>query len=105
VNQTDNLSIMASVFQQSFHVPQGVLVRELAGESVLLNLNTEAYFGLDEVGTRMWKVLTGQGQSAEAALAALLGEYEVEESKLRADMEGFIQRLLELGLLDARALK
>jgi hypothetical protein len=35
-----------------------VLVRELQGELVLLNLKSETYFGLDEVGTRMWSVLT-----------------------------------------------
>ena len=30
-------------------VPNGILVRELVGESVLLNLNSESYFGIDEV--------------------------------------------------------
>src|SRR5437762_10901062 len=34
-------------------VPQHVLVRFMDGESVLLNLETERYFGLDETGTRM----------------------------------------------------
>jgi len=39
-------------------IPQHVLVRFLDRESVLLNLETERYFGLDETGTRMWQVLT-----------------------------------------------
>jgi hypothetical protein len=43
-------------------VPEGVLVRELEGESVMLNLNSEFYFGLDEVGTRMWAVLTNANE-------------------------------------------
>ena len=34
--------------------PTHVLVRILDRESVLLNLETEQYFGLDETGTRMW---------------------------------------------------
>ena len=35
-----------------------VLVRVLDKESVLLNLETERYFGLDETGTRMWQLVT-----------------------------------------------
>ncbi len=38
--------------------PSHVLVRYLDKESVLLNLETEQYFGLDETGTRMWQLLT-----------------------------------------------
>jgi hypothetical protein len=34
-------------------VPAHVLVRFLDKESVLLNIETERYFGLDETGTRM----------------------------------------------------
>jgi hypothetical protein len=32
-----------------------VLVQELEGEAVLLNLASERYFGLDDVGTRIWQ--------------------------------------------------
>jgi len=39
--------------------PANVLVRILDRESVLLNLETEQYFGLDETGTRMWQLVTG----------------------------------------------
>ncbi len=37
-----------------------VLVQELAGEAVLLNLKTEQYFGLDAVGARMWQSLVSE---------------------------------------------
>ena len=79
-------------------IPEGVLVRELRGESVLLNLNTESYFGLDDVGTRMWAVLTGS-PSVQAAYEILLAEYEVDPARLSADLQGFIQKLDELGLI------
>src|SRR2546426_10114013 len=39
--------------------PTHVLVRILDRESVLLNLETEQYFGLDGTGTRMWQLVTG----------------------------------------------
>jgi len=40
-------------FSDKITVPDTVLFRELDGESVLLNLKTESYLGLDDVGTRM----------------------------------------------------
>ncbi len=44
-------------FASRVAAPRHVLVRALDRESVLLNLETERYFGLDEVGTRMWQLL------------------------------------------------
>ena len=61
-----------------------VLVRELRGESVLLDLASERYFGLDEVGTGMWRALTGSA-SVEEALSVLLEEYDVRPGQLRED--------------------
>ena len=89
---------MNHLFDGKISVPDGVLVRELAGESVLLNLETESYFGLDEVGSRMWTVLT-ESPSVELAFETLAAEYEVEPEQLRSDLETYIQKLLDLGLL------
>ena len=83
-------------------VPDGVLVRELAGDSVLLNLKSESYFGLDEVGTRMWAALT-VSPSISVAFDTLLAEYDVEPERLRADLQNFTQKLVELGLLHVHA--
>jgi len=80
-------------------IPEGVMVRHLEGESVLLNLNTESYFGLDDVGTRMWTVLT-ESASIETAYAVLQAEYEVEPEQLQADLCSFIDRLHESGLIN-----
>lgn len=93
---------MTQLLKDKITVPDGVLVRELAGESVLLNLNSESYFGLDEVGTRMWAALTTTPTVA-AACASMLSEYEVEPERLHADVHNFIQKLAELGLLHVHA--
>ena len=79
--------------------PDGVMCREIAGESVLLNLNSESYFGLDVVGTRMWAALTAS-PSIEAAYEVLLNEYEVEPERLRADLSSFIENLAQAGLIE-----
>jgi hypothetical protein len=76
----------------------GVMFREIAGESVLLNLDSETYFGLDDVGTTMWNVLVA-APSIEGAFAVLAGEFEVEPDTLRADLCAFVERLAEAGLI------
>jgi len=82
-------------------VRQEVLTRELRGESVILDLASERYFGLDEVGTGMWRALT-QGKSIEHAIAALETEYEVDPRTLRADVAEFVRKLADAGLVDVR---
>ena len=77
----------------------GTLFRELQGEAVLLNLGSESYYGLDEVGTRMWAVLTA-ADSIQAAYESLLDQYDVEPEKLREDLDGLIGKLVEHGLVE-----
>jgi hypothetical protein len=74
------------------------LVEELAGEAVLLNLASERYFGLDEVGTRMWQALT-TADNVQAAHDALLSEYDVSPDVLRQDLLDLVQQLVEHGLV------
>jgi Coenzyme PQQ synthesis protein D (PqqD) len=83
-------------------VPKHVLVRHLDGESVLLNLETEKYFGLDATGTRMWELLTSS-PSIEAAFARLREEFEAEPELLRTHLTELLNRLLEYGLLNIEA--
>jgi hypothetical protein len=80
-------------------VPETVLFRELDGEAVILNLETESYLGLDAVGTRMWSVLTAQ-PSIEAAYQVLLAEYDVAPETLRADLERLLGEMLEHKLIN-----
>ena len=70
----------------------------MQGESVLLDLATETYFGLDDVGSRMWVALTTTS-SIESACDLLAGEYDVDHERLEADLRAFTQKLVEAGLL------
>lgn len=83
-------------------IADDVVFRDLAGESVLLNLSTGTYFGLDAVGTRLWHLLKEQG-SAAAAIATLQSKYDVDERRLRQDVEALISQLLAKGLLTTDA--
>jgi len=53
-------------------IPDDVVFRDLAGEAVILNLASGIYFGLNEVGTRMWNLLAEHG-STEQILSFRLG--------------------------------
>ena len=80
-------------------VPAHVLIRFLDNESVLLNIETERYFGLDETGTRMWQLVT-EAPKIEVAYQQLLDEYDVEAGLLRANLTELLERLVENGLLE-----
>jgi hypothetical protein len=84
---------MAVSFSERVSVAPDVVFRLVGEEGVLLNLKTALYLGLNPVGTRMWNVLSGAG-SIDAAYDALLEEYQVEPTELRADLEEFIDQLL-----------
>lgn len=80
-------------------VPPSVLVSNVGEESVLLNLDSERYFGLDPVGTRMWEVLGTLG-TVESAYEALLAEFDVDPERLRHDLYELIEKLREHGLIE-----
>jgi hypothetical protein len=75
-----------------------VLVRELGGETVVLDLKTERYLGLDEIGTRMWNLLLASG-SIDTASKALIQEYDVEPNRLESDLREFVDQLIQHGLV------
>jgi len=82
-------------------VPADVLVQELQGESVLLNVKSGRYFGLDEVGTRMWAVLT-TAESLQAAGETLLAEYDVDAERMQRDLQNLVEKLVEHGLVEVQ---
>ncbi|MEA2602423.1 MAG: hypothetical protein QOF89_3415 [Acidobacteriota bacterium] len=81
-------------------VPETVLFRDLDGEAVLLATESGKYFGLNEVGTRMWSLLHLHGE-IEAVCRALLAEYDVAEAQLREDLTRFVDTLVDRGLVKA----
>jgi len=89
---------MSIAFTNRVRISPDVMISNMDGESVLLDLQSETYFGLDEVGTRMWNALTG-AESIQAAFDVLAAAYDVEPSELRHDLEHLLEKLTEQGLL------
>jgi hypothetical protein len=93
---------MTISFDRKLMIAQDTLINVIEGESVLLNLKSESYFGLDPVGTRMWTLLANS-DSIQSAYETLLNEYDVDADKLRLDMQDLIEKLVSTGLMEVAA--
>lgn len=83
---------------QIVRIQSDVLSQEVSGETVLLDLNNENYFGLNEVGTRIWQLIQEQGD-LQNIFDLMLSEYEVDSDILKKDFDGIIQQLKDIGLI------
>ena len=90
---------MSVTFNQRVKLPDDVLISDLEGESVILNLKSERYYGLDNVGTRFLTLLS-TSESIEQAFEALLAEFDVEADTLRLDLTNLLVDLREQGLVE-----
>jgi Coenzyme PQQ synthesis protein D (PqqD) len=75
-----------------------VVVRELDGEAIMLNLASGTYFGLDQIGTRMWFLIERHGQ-LDIVLDRLRKEYDAPDATLEQDLLRLSSELVDKGLL------
>lgn len=75
-----------------------VLLQDLDGDAVLLNLGNGQYYGMDENSYHMYKVLTSS-DTFQTAYETLLQDYEIDPGQLKSDLDRFLTHLLENGLI------
>lgn len=81
----------------TFVISQDAVFRDLDGEAVILDLNAGTYFGLNEVGTRIWRLLAENG-NLRAVFDALRAEYDATPDTLERDLLALVSRLVEARL-------
>ena len=81
-----------------FLVSDEVVAREVGGETMLLDLSSGTYFGLDAVGGRIWQLLE-DGTSPAEACDTLIEEYEVARDKLERDILDLLTELRDRRLI------
>ena len=81
-------------------VPTQVMSRIVGDETVLLDLASGLYFGLDGVGKLAWESVSSGKSLAETA-EIIATEYDVAESQAQSDLLEFTSDLVERGLLEA----
>ena len=84
--------------KQTITLSPDVISQEVSGETVLLDLQSENYFGLDEVGTRIWQLIK-ETNDLEAIFNTLLAEYDVSEERLQGDLDALLGEIAGLGLV------
>jgi hypothetical protein len=71
----------------------------LGGEEVVLSLDTGVYYGLNEVGTRIWSLLT-EPRTLDDVCDVLEREYDAERAVLKADAAALFEALEAEGLVE-----
>ena len=82
---------------------ENFVLRQVADTWVVLpvgqaSIDFNAMLTLNESGAILWRALE-QGGSREALADALLAEYEVDRETALADVDEFLQKLQEAGIL------
>lgn len=78
---------------------EGQVSSDLGGEVAILDLKAGVYYGLDEVGARIWSLIQ-EPRRVDEVRDTLLEEYEVEPERCEHDLIALLQRLAEEGLVE-----
>ena len=84
---------------QKIRFAETVFAQEVDGEMVILDMESENYFGLDEVGTAIWQSMQ-EYESLQEVFEALLEQYDVEAEVLEQDLSNFVDKLVKSGLVE-----
>ena len=74
-------------------IPPQVMARQVGEETVILDLPSGTYFGLDPIGARMWQLM-GEGMTLGEICEAMLEEYDVSRDALEHDILELAEKLL-----------
>jgi hypothetical protein len=75
-----------------FKLSHDVVFRDLDGEAVILDLATGTYFGLNEVGTRVWQLLD-EGRDLSQVVETVALEYDADRATIARDVARLIEDL------------
>lgn len=89
---------LISSLSSTFQLSKDVLFQELDDESVLLDLRSEQYFGLNTVGTRIWQLLA-EPRSVDTIVKQLFTEFDVDKEQLDTDVKELLAKMVDVGLI------
>jgi hypothetical protein len=86
----------------TLRIPEHVLFTTVEQDAILLNTSSNQYYALEEVGTRLWELLSA-GKGLRESVQVLLDEYEVTPPELESDLLELLTHLTENGLVEVVA--
>jgi hypothetical protein len=72
---------------------------DIGGEVAILNLHAGMYYGLDEVGARVWQLLQEPTVVGDIQ-ATIAQEYEVEPVRACEDVLALLKQMADEGLIE-----
>lgn len=75
-----------------------MLSSNMDGETVMMSIENGEYYGLNEIGTRIWE-LTADRISVKELIEKLMDEYEVDEETCKTDVFEFLDGLMKKKLI------
>ena len=79
-------------------IPTQVMARTVGDETVILDLTSGTYYGLDPVGARIWQ-LFADGQTLAQVRDIMLAEYDVSVDDLERDLNRLLSELSDKNLI------
>jgi len=79
-------------------ISENALMQEMGDEAVILNVNNERYYGIDDVGINFWNWLKEE-RDVDRVLDRAIERYGVDEEILKKDIGVFVVELHHAGLL------
>ncbi|MDE0686419.1 MAG: PqqD family protein [Candidatus Poribacteria bacterium] len=95
----DNSTLSMDYLNARIKLKEEVFFEELDDQAVILNIQTSTYFGLNEVGTRIWNLLSEHKQ-VRIVYNKLIEEYDVAAEQIAKDLQIFINHLQSKELID-----
>jgi hypothetical protein len=83
----------------SVTIPKQVMARQVGDETVILDLASGTYFGLDPVGTRIWQLLA-EGRTLAQVSEVILAEYDVLREEVEQDLDQLVKELSARKLIE-----
>jgi hypothetical protein len=97
------MSVTQIADDSHFSCPFHVTTNQIEDELVALNLETSFYYGVDGIGTQIWRLLIDENMTLAEACAKLLEEYDVDEQTCRREVRAFVEQLIDAKLLETVA--
>lgn len=87
-----------SLLSTKVSISDNALLEDMGNEAVILNINNERYYGLDQVGMNFWSWLKEEGD-IDKVLERAVATYPIDAATLRKDIGVFVIELDNAGLL------
>lgn len=90
------------ILPKKVKISDSVLFQEIDNEYVLLNMKTEQYFGLNDIGAKVWQIISEDGNTG-TLIEKLMSEYNVLTDTLTTDISQLLDELTKEQLISIEA--